>query len=246
MATLAIGDIHGNIRALDDLLARITPEVGAADTVVFLGDYIDRGPDSKACIERILDFRRTAKARVVTLLGNHEQWLLQTYRDYTRHSWVLGMEGLATIQSYSRDAATTLAEELGRLGARVVLERASLPYQAFFDHVPPEHVAFFLSLTIFCRTPDAVCVHGGLDPDTGRAEEQTAEDLIWGTDSFPALYRGRDSIVYGHANNPVMDDTGWPHPRIVGNTYGLDTSGAGVLTALRLPDGAVFQSRRYQ
>jgi serine/threonine protein phosphatase 1 len=246
MATFAIGDIHGNIRALDDLLARISPEAGATDTVVFLGDYIDRGPDSKACIERILDFRRAARARVITLLGNHEQWLLQTYRDHTRHSWILSMQGFTTIQSYSRDVAAKLDEEFQALGPRIVLERVSVPYQVFFDAVPEQHMAFFSDLRPFCRTPDAVCVHGGLDPDVGRAEEQTAEDLIWGTEGFPALYRGRDLIVYGHANNPIMDERGWPHPRVVGNTYGLDTSGAGVLTALRLPDRAVFQSQRYQ
>ena len=47
MSTIAIGDVHGNLAALDDLLNRITMEVSADDTVVFLGDYIDRGPDSK-------------------------------------------------------------------------------------------------------------------------------------------------------------------------------------------------------
>ncbi|MGH9658564.1 MAG: metallophosphoesterase [Bryobacteraceae bacterium] len=116
MATLGIGDIHGNIHALDDLLSRVAPEIGSGDTVVFWGDFVDRGPDSKACIERILDFRQTSKARTVALLGNHEQWLLQTYRDYTRHSWIPGMEAFATIRSYSPDAAARLDEVLGNLG----------------------------------------------------------------------------------------------------------------------------------
>ena len=57
MATLAIGDIHGNVNALDDLLTQIERELTPADTVWFLGDYIDRGPSSKACVERLLDFR---------------------------------------------------------------------------------------------------------------------------------------------------------------------------------------------
>ena len=78
MSTIAIGDIHGNLRALEDLLSRITPELNAGDTVVFLGDYIDRGPDAKGCIQTILDFRRTTNGRVVTLLGNHEEWMLRT------------------------------------------------------------------------------------------------------------------------------------------------------------------------
>lgn len=246
MATFAIGDIHGNIRALDDLLARVTPEVDAGDTVVFLGDYIDRGPDSKTCIERILDFRRTANAEVISLLGNHEQWMLETCRNHTRHSWILGMDGLSTIESYSPVAAATLAEELGRLGARVVLEHVPLPYQAFFDAFPAEHTAFPSSLSTFCRTPDAVCVHGGLDPFGGKAEQQMAEKMIWGADGFPDRYHGNDPIIYGHAHNPVIDDTGWPHPRVAGRTYGLDTIEEGVLTAVRLPDAAVFQSRRYR
>ena len=112
MATFAIGDIHGNIRALDDLLVLITPETGAGDSVVFLGDYIDRGANSKECIERILDFQKAGKAKVVTLLGNHEQWLMRTFHDHTRHSWILGMEALSTIQSYSPSAASTEIDPL--------------------------------------------------------------------------------------------------------------------------------------
>src|SRR5438046_10695213 len=56
MATIAIGDIHGNLPALDDLVDQVAPDLSAADTVVFLGDYIDRGPASKDCVDRILDF----------------------------------------------------------------------------------------------------------------------------------------------------------------------------------------------
>jgi serine/threonine protein phosphatase 1 len=245
MATFAIGDIHGNIRALDDLLSKITGEIRDGDTVVFLGDYIDRGPDSKGCIQRILDFRKTSKAKVVALLGNHEQWFLKTYRDHTRHSWITGMQGFTTIQSYSQAAAARLDEEFAALGPRFVLERVSIPYQVFFDTVPAEHMEFFLSLSTFYRTPEAVCVHGGLDTAGGRAEEQKAESLIWGTAGFPDGYEGSDAILYGHKNDPLMDHAGWPHPRIVGRTYGLDTSGEGVLTALRLPDLAIFQSQRF-
>ena len=60
MSTYAIGDIHGNLEALDSLLAQIEPELKTEDTVVLLGDYIDRGPNSKGCIERILQLRAAA------------------------------------------------------------------------------------------------------------------------------------------------------------------------------------------
>jgi predicted phosphodiesterase len=55
MATVVIGDVHGNLRALDDLLAQLGTRLAAKDTAVFLGDYIDRGPDSRGCIDR-MDF----------------------------------------------------------------------------------------------------------------------------------------------------------------------------------------------
>jgi Calcineurin-like phosphoesterase len=245
MSTIAIGDVHGNLAALDDLLSRIMLEISAEDTVVFLGDYIDRGPDAKGCIQRIIDFRRSAKGLVVTLLGNHEEWLLRTYEDHTRHSWLLGMEGFQTVRSYSATAAATLREEAEKAGPRLVLERVPLPYEIFFEAVPVEHTTFLTNLQTFCRTPDAVCVHGGLDPGAGRVEEQRSEDLIWGTDGFPERYLGEEFVLYGHANNFVLDQKSWPHPRILGRTFGLDTISSGILTALRLPSGTVFQSDRY-
>src|SRR5258707_998339 len=112
MATVAIGDIHGNLPALLDLLQQVGNEVGRGDVVVFLGDYIDRGHDSRGCIDRILALREESRAEVVCLRGNHEDWFLRTREDYTRHSWLLGMEGLDTIRSYSPEAVRTLREAL--------------------------------------------------------------------------------------------------------------------------------------
>jgi serine/threonine protein phosphatase 1 len=245
MSTIAIGDIHGNYRALDNLLNRIVPHINSEDTVVFLGDYIDRGPDSKGCIESIISFRNSYSGRVVTLLGNHEQWLMRTYKDYTKHSWLLGMEAFETIESYSREAAEKLRHEAEREALRLIVNRVPLPYDLFFDTVPKKHKDFFENLRIFYRTPDAVCVHGGLHPHRGRAEEQSSEDLIWGTDDFPEHYEGLDLVVYGHTCNPVIDENGLPHPRIFGRTYGIDTICKGVLTALKLPENMVIGSDRF-
>jgi len=170
MATIAIGDVHGNVRALDDLLARLASKILREDTLVFLGDYIDRGPESKACIARIMDLQRSASFNVVTLLGNHEQWLLQTYRDPTWHSWLLGMDGLTTIRSDSAEAADALTAAVDQLGFRIVQDRLALPYELFLDCVPTEHLKFPLSLKTYWRTADAICVHGGLDPAVGALE----------------------------------------------------------------------------
>jgi len=244
MAVIAVGDIHGNLSALDDLLDQVGSEIGSGDTIVFLGDYIDRGPDSRGCIERILDLRRTTKAQVVGILGNHEQWMLETSRDFTRHSWLLGMEAIPTIESYAPQAAAEISERLADLGPRVILEKVRLPYELFFDAIPADHMAFLLRLRTFFRVPEGVFVHGGLDPAKGKAEAQQSDHLIWGVDGFPDRYDGDDTIVYGHRDNAVLDEGGWPHPRIVGRTYGLDTIAHGVLTALKLPDRTIMQNRR--
>jgi serine/threonine protein phosphatase 1 len=245
MATVAVGDIHGNIRALDDLLARIEQVIESEDTVVFLGDYIDRGPDAKRCIDRILAFRADVSATVVTLMGNHEDWLLRSLRDSTRHSWLMGMEASETIFSYSPEAARLLRAALEDAGPRLLTERVSLPYQAFFDVVPRAHLDFLQGLKLYHLSADAVCVHGGLDPGVSEVEAQPRETLLWGTDDFPEGYRGEDTVVYGHWDNASVNAEGWPEPRIRNHSIGIDTISHGVLTAVWLPDLRVVQSGRY-
>ena len=132
MATIAIGDIHGNQRQLDDLLARVVPELRPEDTLVFLGDYIDRGPDSKGCLERILRLKLEAQFEVVTLLGNHEQWMLRSLKDPMRHSWLLAMEGMDTVKSYSAEAAEILARSIEDYGPRLFFYKVALPTKRFF------------------------------------------------------------------------------------------------------------------
>jgi serine/threonine protein phosphatase 1 len=72
MATFAVGDIHGNSAALHDLLAQLRGELTASDVLVFLGDYIDRGSDSKGCVDALIALPDVVPAEVVFLAGNHE------------------------------------------------------------------------------------------------------------------------------------------------------------------------------
>lgn len=246
MATIAIGDIHGNLRSLEDLLGQLERSLGPRDSVVFLGDYIDRGPDTRKCVDAIIRFVQLSRSEVIALRGNHEDWMLRTYQDYTQHSWLFGMNAFETIRSYTSEGAVELWKEARKLGARLFTERISLPYHVFFDRVPDEHIKFFTALRTYVRTRDVVCVHGGLDPHGGPVEEQMTESIIWGGAGFPNEYTGSDHVVYGHANHPVLDGSGGVHPRVVGKTYGIDTISHGVLTAIRFPELQVFQSRRYE
>ena len=242
MATIAIGDIHGNRVLLQDLLTKVVPEVRPEDTLVFLGDYIDRGPDSRGCVDVILRLKAEARFRVVTLLGNHEQWMLRSLRDPTRHSWLVGMEALETIESYSIEAAGIMIEALEREGARLFMERMPLPYDVFFDAMPPAHLAFFQQLQPFHQTPDVICVHGGVDLN-GVPDPDDENVHVWGPLGFPEDYAGNKAVVYGHRNNAVTTGSDRAQPCIGANrTYGIDTISHAVLTAMRFPDEKVFQS----
>lgn len=245
MSTIAIGDVHGNLQALDDLLARVLLELDSEDTLVFLGDYID-GPDSRGCVERILQLKRAAAFPVVTLLGNHEQWMLRSLRDPTRHSWILGMDAFATIASYSDHAARTIRGALESAGVSVITARIRLPYQIFVDLLPPHHMRFFQDLQLFHRTPDVTCVHAGIDLQ-GRVTSQDVDVFTWGPHGFPDRYCGDECVVYGHWGNAARDENEWPRPVVKMNrTYGIDTISTGVLTAMRFPDGRIFQSKRHR
>lgn len=242
MATFIVGDIHGNATALGTLLVSIEKELREDDAIVFLGDYIDRGPNSRGCVEQILRLRDRTPATVVTLLGNHEQWMLRTLRDFGRHSWLLGMEALETIRSYSEQAALRLRDATHRAGPRIVTETVRLPYEHFFDAMPRSHLAFFEGLRTWYRSPDALCVHGGVSLDGTPIEEQAEDAVVWGPDEFPEHYQGRELVVYGHRGDTPLGEDGRPKPRVRRNTIGLDSSEYGVLTAVRLPDQRVFQA----
>lgn len=246
MGIIAIGDVHGNISALNDLLAQVEREIASDDAVVFLGDYIDRGAHSRDCIDRILDFRNARQANVVCLCGNHDEWLRRTRRDYRAHTWLLATDAFATIRSYSAEAAEALQRAVAAAGAAVYGDDCDLPYGDFFDAMPETHLEFFETLGDRYQSGDCICVHGGVNPQVPGLRDQSRHDVIWGGPGFPDQYAGPETVLYGHRNNAVVDDEGWPSPRMAGRTIGIDTISHGVLTAFRWPDGHVFQSARYR
>lgn len=246
MATIAVGDIHGNLAALTDILGQIGGEAREGDTIVFLGDYIDRGPDTKGCVDAILGFQSQVDAEVVCLIGNHEDWLLRTLRDHSRHSWLLGMEAFETIRSYSAEAAVAIREAMAGVGTALHMGRCALPYEAFVDRMPADHIRFFEGLRLYYQGADCLCVHGGLDVRIADVHEQTPDALIWGAEGFPEGYAGAEIVVYGHRDNAVVNAEGWPVPAVVGRTIGIDTISHGILTAIRLPDQRIYQSARYK
>jgi serine/threonine protein phosphatase 1 len=130
--TFAIGDIHGCDVALDTLLSKLA--LTAQDKVVLLGDVVDRGPDSRRVIERLIDLQ--AKCQVVLILGNHEEMMLDALRGGEwLQSW-LAYGGATTLASYGDDPA----------------------------NIPREHLDFLSSGREFAETEFDIFIHATLDP----------------------------------------------------------------------------------
>lgn len=104
---IAIGDVHGCAKALDALIAEIQPS--ERDVIVFLGDYVDRGPDSRGVIDRIIELEK--QTQVVSLLGNHEIMMLIALQDMQLQFWT-ECGGEQTLASYGGDLANVPEQHL--------------------------------------------------------------------------------------------------------------------------------------
>ena len=169
--TYAIGDVHGCRDRLKRLLARCDRHAGGATyRLILIGDYIDRGPDSRGVVETILGLQRDMPGQVVCLRGNHEQIMLEAFASGDMALWLINGAD-ATLASY---------------GVRHVAD------------LPREHVAWFSSLPTSFDDGLRLFVHAGVDPSRG-LDEQRDEDLIWIREPFLSTERDYARlIVHGH------------------------------------------------
>ncbi len=208
----AIGDIHGCARELELLIAQISPT--SDHTVVFLGDYVDRGPDSKGVIDLILDLK--TKTNVVALRGNHEQLFL----DF--------------LESPQSPGAGVFILNGG--GATL----ASYPGPGGSFEIPERHMQFFYDLKVKYETDTHFFVHAGVPIKPLDQITDADEDiLLWSRQPFlSSQYKWKKMIVHGHTpvaspefeNNRINLDTGCVYN--------------GSLTALEVTSGKVFQIHR--
>lgn len=225
----AIGDIHGRADLLEKLLEQICDRIEQSDKlaeIVFLGDYVDRGDDSKDVLDLCLKYKQHLTenpriADVVFLRGNHEEAMLRFLEQPVEAANWLSFGGLATIGSYhvpgpanpvSMDDFITLAE-----GLREVLPNA---HREFLEELQSTHIA-----------GDYFFVHAAVEPDL-KLEDQPTESFYWGTASFlNKPWVEAYKVVHGHTITPAPD--------IKNFRIGIDTGAyyTGVLTAICI-DGA--------
>lgn len=213
---LVIGDIHGCAAELSALLDYLAPS--SADTFVFLGDYIDRGPDSKQVIERLLGLRSRIE-QCVFLKGNHEDMFLAYAGQRGRHGEAfLYNGGEATLESYGL---------VGCSGAEL------------WARLPDEHRLFFESLQLYYRVGSFLCVHAGFSPSRPWTD-QDEEDLLWIRHEWiRATHNYGLTVLFGHTPMRVPF-IHWPYK------IGLDTGlvYGNALTCFEIPSLRFWQIRR--
>jgi serine/threonine protein phosphatase 1 len=175
MRTLAIGDIHGCLRALDALLDAVDPQ--RDDLVVILGDYVDRGPDSKGVLERLLALQ--ARCRCLTLKGNHDLMMLAAREDLEHFAEWLKCGGKQTLTSY----------------------RANEDLATFAMAIPARHWRFLEADCMpYHETDTHLFVHANVYPDIP-LEDQPDYMLYWET-LESATWRPHESgktMICGHS-----------------------------------------------
>jgi serine/threonine protein phosphatase 1 len=221
-ALYAIGDIHGRLdllRRMFDILAEdaLTLRRGLAPTYIFLGDYIDRGPESRQVVDALLAFAGTG-AETIFLKGNHEA-MLETFvrTGEFLDGWLLN-GGVETLVSYGvgeREIALTRRdpEAMRALAA---------------EAIGPEHLAFYGGLRVNAALGDYFFVHAGVRPGVPLAE-QDEHDMLWIRHEFLNFTEPFEKVIV-HGHTPEMD------PADRGNRIGIDTGAffTGQLTALAL------------
>lgn len=212
MRILAIGDIHGCRRALDALLEAVSLQYG--DTLVTLGDYVDRGPDSKGVLDRLIELDQRSDLALVPILGNHDQMMLEA-RAGKAHDWLRGY-GLPTLASYG-------------------------PEGCGIDAVPGEHWTFLERCVDFYETARHMFVHASVYPDHELADcppYMLRWEKLRADSSRP--HESGKTVICGHTSQKSGRPLNLGHAICI-DTY---AHGGGWLTCLDVRSGQLWMANQ--
>jgi serine/threonine protein phosphatase 1 len=234
MRTFVVGDIHGRCAQLLNLLDML-PRDPEQDTLVFLGDLIDRGLDAPGCVNHIMKLCQESPERVICLRGNHEQMLMDFLDGYAT-IWLTPVTGgERTFEQYTGRSVRLSREQDFEELRRV-----------FAESFPVEHLEFMQGLPFYYEDEYAIYVHAGLD-DGKHPSESSPMSLLWMRDmDFYKNYRGKP-CVFGHTPTPLLPLRGrlGRHGIYISHSaVGLDTgyNHQSPLSCLSLPDFNLFQT----
>lgn len=244
--TIAVGDIHGELSHLLKLWKRL-PELDPHDTLVFMGDYVDRGPDSRGVVEFMMTLPERTQAKLVLLCGNHEDGWLRAANGGFPHFTEPEVNGCWKCASsfLGKPAEVPPNEE----------EKAQIASASFF---PPGVIDWMSQMPLWYEDHHAIYVHAGLQPTDGvfphPSEVKNRLALLWArSNEFFTQYRGK-RVVCGHtATLDLPQELSMYTPDdpsdiwMTQNVCAIDTKCGktdGFLSALELPTLRVYESRK--
>lgn len=217
----AIGDIHGRADLLADIMQRISRDSNAAPAVretilVFVGDYVDRGPDSAGVLDQLLKLKSGDSYTTHLLKGNHEVMFLDFLAEPSAFFQWAANGGVTTLEAYDIDVAAAREQNPERL-RHMALEA-----------IPDSHLKLLRNLESSVIIGDYMFAHAGVRPGVP-LDAQLERDLIWIREQF-LNYEGDLGKFVVHGHTPV------PEPDIRANRIDIDTLAwrSGTLTALVL------------
>jgi serine/threonine protein phosphatase 1 len=233
MKTFVVGDIHGRCAQLLNLLDML-PRDESTDTLVFLGDLIDRGADAPGCVAHISELCRKDPERVICLRGNHEEMLMD-FLEGISNLWLTPVTGgEKTFEQYTGQPL--------RVDTEQDLEKMR---QAFARAIPAEHLTFIRQTPFYYEDEFAIYVHAGLD-DGKHPSESSKQSLLWMRDmDFYKNYHGKPCL-FGHTPTPLLPLRGrlGRHGIYISHSaIGLDTgyNHHSPLSCLSVPDFTLYQ-----
>lgn len=220
----AIGDIHGQLSELHRVLELIEADGGKDAQIVFLGDYTDRGPDSKSVIDLLIKGRDTDR-NWTFLMGNHDRMFSWFMEDYPRDDAHLPIELYWLHARLGGD--TALASYGVNFGPK---DRKSAIHEDATKRVPQEHLDFLQNLQLTYETDDLFFAHAGIRPGVP-LEQQTEHDLLWIREEFHASTTAHPKLIV-HGHTPIDQPTHY------GNRVNLDAGkGRGFPLAVAVFEG---------
>jgi serine/threonine protein phosphatase 1 len=219
----AVGDVHGRYDVLIPLLHDIAQDALVTrpeqrPLLVFLGDYVDRGPESRQVVDLVLKLQADGAFEIAALKGNHEEALLQFLAEPAFAMTWMEHGGGATLTSYGVEPCLMRTDAGGWEMVRDI----------FVGVLPQAHRRFYEQLELVRIVGDYAFVHAGVRPGVG-LDVQAAHDLLWIRYEF-LNDRGPHDKVIVHGHTPAEE------PQMLKHRLGLDTGAyaTGVLTAVRL------------
>ena len=185
---LAISDIHGDIEKFDRLLETINYD-SKQDQLLLLGDYVDRGPQSRQVLDKVIEL--TAKG-AIALMGNHDKMMIDAFDQpedplHLKRWYYNG--GIKTLQNYGY--------EMEKDDAKYWYTTEEMPEALVINEETRPHLVFLKTLPFYYETDTHIFVHAGVHPET-TLELTEPHTLVWIREEFHKGYQGEKTVVFGH------------------------------------------------